>query len=73
MGEVEDIISLNVTFRGSGLVRFQYSVLNDDIICNLKSSDITEPAIINGRPCSPERKYSKASFDAALQKLQGAQ
>jgi hypothetical protein len=43
-----------------------------EYITNLWSNDISEPAIINGKICEYNRKYSKKSFESAMDRISKA-
>lgn len=42
---------------------------SDGIISSLEAIGIDGPAIINGKPCMPGRRFTKESFDKIMAKI----
>ena len=67
---IEEIETLEAK-TGKLVINFA-ATYHNDYVTNLHSGDLTSPAIINGKECTWNRKYSIKSYESMLEKLSKA-
>lgn len=66
--DVEEIKTISLTLNGGRFLSIEY-VESDGVVSHLFSRSLYKPAVINGRDCLPGRRFTKESFNAALESL----
>lgn len=70
--EVEEIET--VSFKSRCLPYFSFRFTEcEGVISDLSSPHLLEPAIINGKPCTPGRRFTKASLEKIIEKAKEIQ